>query len=73
MSKHGLTKFLVGAGIGLGVGLLIAKKSGKETREDIKEKFNELEEKLKNLDYSEVKDGALLKRDEIRKKINDLD
>jgi len=73
MSKHGLAKFLVGAGVGLGIGLLVAKKSGRETRHDIKVKFDELEDKIKNLDYSEVKDGVVEKLDEIRNKINDLD
>lgn len=74
MSKHsGLSKFVVGAGIGFGIGLLVAAKSGKETRKDIKNKFNELEEKLKNLSYDSLKDGALEKLDELKIKINELD
>jgi len=74
MSNHsGLSKFIVGAGIGFGVGLLVAAKSGKETRKDIKDKFNELEEKIKNLSYDDVKEGAIEKLDELKVKINDLD
>ena len=74
MSKSsGLSKFIVGAGIGFGIGLLVAAKSGKETREDIKYKFNELEDKIKNLKYDDLKEGALEKLDELKIKINDLD
>ena len=74
MSKHsGLSKFVVGAGIGFGVGLLVAAKSGKETRKDIKEKFLELEDKIKDLSYDDLKDGAIEKLDELRIKIEELD
>lgn len=74
MSKHSsLSKFIVGAGIGFGVGLLVAAKSGKETRKDIKNKFEELEDKLRNLSYDDLKDGAIEKLDELKVKINELD
>ena len=74
MSKSGgLSKFIVGAGIGFGIGLLVAAKSGKETRRDIKNKFDELEEKIKNLELSDLKQGALDKLEELRIKISDLD
>jgi len=74
MSKHSsLSKFVVGAGIGFGVGLLVAAKSGKETRKDIKNKFEELEDKLRNLSYDDLKDGAIEKLDELKVKINELD
>ena len=73
MSKSGLGKFIIGACIGLGIGLLVAAKSGKETREDIKLKFKELEKKIKELDITELKDGALEKLDSLKQKIADLD
>lgn len=73
MSKGGLGKFLVGAGIGFGIGLLVAAKPGKETREDIKKKFKELEEKFKSLDYNDLKAGALNKLEDLKMKLNDLD
>ena len=74
MSKHsGLSKFVVGAGISFGVGLLVAAKSGKETRKDIKEKFEELEDKLRNLSYDDLKEGAIEKLDELKVKIDELD
>ena len=73
MSKGGLGKFIIGAGIGFGIGLLVAAKSGKETRNDIKNKFKELEEKFKQLDISELKEGAIEKLDALKEKISDLD
>ena len=74
MSKSsGLSKFVVGAGIGFGIGLLVAAKSGRETRNDIKNKFDELEDKIRNLTYDDLKDGAIEKLDELKIKINDLD
>ena len=73
MSKSGLGKFIIGAGIGFGIGLLVAAKSGKETREDIKNKFKELEEKFKNIDMAQLKEGALEKLDALKQKISDLD
>ncbi len=73
MSKSGLGKFIIGAGIGFGIGLLVAAKPGKETRQDIKNKFKELEEKFKTLDYDDLKKGALNKLEELKLKIQDLD
>lgn len=73
MSKSGFSKFIIGAGIGVGIGLLLAKKSGKETRDDIKLKFKELEDKFKKLDITELKSGAINKLDELKQKIEDLD
>ena len=73
MSKSGLGKFIIGAGIGFGIGLLVANKPGKETRQDIKDKFKELEEKFKTLDYDDLKKGALNKLEELKLKIQDLD
>ena len=73
MSKSGLGKFVIGAGIGFGIGLLVAAKSGKETRNDIKNKFKELEEKFRSLDLTELKDGAIEKLDSLREKVKDID
>ena len=55
MSKKGLGKFILGAGIGATLGILFAPKSGKETREDVKKTMEELVNKAKNLDAEEVK------------------
>ena len=42
MSKKGLGKFIAGVSVGTCLGILIAPKSGKETRKELKEKGNEL-------------------------------
>lgn len=73
MSKSGLGKFIIGACIGVGIGLLVASKPGKETREDIKKKFKELEDKFRELDLTELKDGALEKLDSLKMRISSLD
>ena len=44
-----LTGLLAGAAIGGIIALLYAPKSGKETREQLKNKFSELEKELENL------------------------
>ena len=71
--KSGLGKFLAGIGIGAGLGMLFAPKSGKETREDLKKKIDELIEEAKNIDINEVKDEFLKKTEEIKNEIEDLD
>ena len=73
MSKSGLGKFVLGAAVGVGIGILVAPKSGKETRAELKAKFQELVEKVKNIDVKEVKDNFLKKIDEIKAELADLD
>lgn len=73
MSKKGFSKFLVGTAIGIGIGLLVAKKSGKETRDELKLKFKELEEKFESLKPEDLKDGAINKFEELKIKIASLD
>ena len=73
MSKSGLGKFIIGACIGVGIGLLVASKPGKETREDIKKKFKELEDKFRELDINDLKDGAIEKLEILKEKIANLD
>lgn len=73
MSKSGLGKFVLGAAVGVGIGILVAPKSGKETRAELKAKFQELVEKVKNIDIKEVKDNFLKKIDEIKAELADLD
>ncbi len=50
MSKNGGGNFLLGALIGVGIGMLLAPKSGKELRKDLKIKIDELVAKIKEMD-----------------------
>ncbi len=68
--KHG---FLKGALLGAGLGLLFAPKSGKETREDLKKKTDDLVQKAKEVDYGELKDNLLKKVDDLKEELKDLD
>ena len=47
MDKNGLSSFLLGLGVGVGIGMLFAPKSGRETREIIKDKAGESTDYLK--------------------------
>jgi len=75
MSKKGcgLGKFLLGTGIGVGLGLLFAPKSGKETREDLKKKMDELLLLAKNIDVEEVKIYIENKVNDIKDDLKNID
>lgn len=71
--KSGKGKFIFGALVGAGLGILFAPKSGKETRQDLKQKINELWDAAKELDVDEVKEQIKNKIEEIKTEIADLD
>ena len=71
--KSGFGKFLAGAAIGAGLGVLFAPKSGKETRKDLKEMFDELVRKAKDIDIDEVRENIENKVEEIKAELADLD
>lgn len=71
--KSGFGKFLLGAGIGAGLGMLLTKKSGKENREVLKKKIDELYIKIKDIDSEEVKQNIQKKIDDIKEELTDLD
>ena len=73
MKKGGLGKFVCGAAIGAGLGLLFAPKTGKETRADLKKKFDEVLEKVKSIKAEDVKEKNVKKVNELQKELKDLD
>ncbi len=71
--NNGIGKFIAGAAVGVGLGMLFAPKSGAETRKELKEKIEEIINKVKEIDVKEVRDSFLAKIDEIKKELADLD
>lgn len=71
--KKGFGKFIAGAAIGTGIGMLFAPKKGSETRRDLKNKLDELANKVKGIDVDDVKEAIELKIEEIKKELSDLD
>lgn len=55
MSKTGLGKFVVGAGIGAALGLLFAPKKGEDLRAELKAKFEDLMDKARSMDVEDVR------------------
>lgn len=71
--KSDLGKIAVGAVIGVGLGLLFAPQSGSDTRKILKDKMQELLNKIKNLDSKELKHSFDKKIKEIEKELKELD
>lgn len=64
---------LGGAAVGAGLGILFAPKSGKETRQELKEKMDELVSQAKEIDVDDVKEYVVQKSEEIEAALKDLD
>ena len=73
MKKKTAAALLGGAAIGAGLGILFAPKSGKETREKIKKKLDELIKQAKEVDMDDVKEYVVRKSEEIEAALKDLD
>ena len=73
MSKKGFGKILAGVGIGLGLGFLFAPKSGEDTRKELKEKLDEMINRVKNMDADEIKGQIEEKVNGIKQDLENLD
>jgi len=73
MKKKTVAALGVGAAVGAGLGVLFAPKSGKETREELKNKIAELRNKISNIDMQDVKEYVEEKIEIIEKELKDLD
>ena len=71
--KGGFGKFLLGAGLGVGLGMLFTTKTGKENREALKNKIDDLISKVKSMDSEEIKNNIQTKLNQIMEEISDLD
>lgn len=73
MSKKGLGKIIAGVGIGLGLGFLFAPKSGEATRKELKEKLEEMLNRVKNMDSEDVKKTIETKVNGLKADLENLD
>lgn len=73
MSKKGMGKFVVGAGIGAALGLLFAPKKGEDLREDLKVKLDDLMSKVRSMDAEEVRMNVENKIEELKLGLENLD
>ena len=71
MSKKGLGKFVLGAGIGAGLALLFAPKKGSDLRRDIKRKFDEFMKDVDKIEIEDIKESFTKKVDEIKKETHE--
>ena len=71
--KNSKGKFIAGALVGAALGVLFAPKKGSETRKQLKEKLNEMVDKVKKLDMEDVKTTVEVKVAEIKSGLEDLD
>ena len=73
MSKKGMGKFLVGAGIGAAITALFTTEKGKEYQAKISSMCEEMIKKVRELDSNEVKENIENKIADIKNELAELD
>lgn len=73
MKKKTIASLGIGAAIGAGLGVLFSPKSGKEMRNDLKQKFSLLRKKADKIELEDVKEYVENKINVIEKELKDLD
>ena len=71
--KGGFLKFAAGVGLGVGIGMLLAPKKGEELRKELQLKLEELLNKAKDIDISEVADDFMKRVNNLKEQLEDLD
>ena len=69
----GLGRFVFAAGVGALVGVLFAPKEGSKTRKELKEKFDEFMDKVRNINKEDIQEEFQVKIEKLKKEIDELD
>lgn len=73
MKKGKVGALIAGIGIGAAAGMLLAPKSGKETRQDIKDQAKKMSKKVKDIDLNELKENLVKEFDKFKNEMKNMD